>query len=610
MNRLFSLLLLCLVPVLAPPAFAQASSDSQKIKTDLSNAQNFEELSRRLAHLATAGTERILSYDIDVKVNADNTLDVEETIRVHAEGNQIRRGIYRDFPTRYKDRYGNNVVVGFTVESLRRDGRAEPWFTENLSNGVRVNFGNDDFLQVPADYTYTLRYRTTRQVGFFDDHDELYWNAIGTGWNFSIEQGSVSVHLPQPVAIAAMRAEGYTGAQGEKGQDFTATLPAPGEARWTLKNPLPPQNGLTIVLSFPKGIVAAPSAGQKATWFLKDNRSILMALGALILMFGYLFLRWTQIGRDPPAGIIISRYEPPAGYSPAALRFIRKMAADDRCFTADLVALAVQGLIHIKSEKKLLGSDKWTLERTGTKATSNLPASQRALLEDLFDGGNILPVTPANRTQFMSAKLTQTKVMEKAYSGRMFKRNGKPTGLALLVGIAAMVVAFSLSGGAGIPILIAISFAMLVTLIVFGRLLAAPTPEGRKLLDEIEGLKLYLSVAEREDLARLRGPGAEPALDAGRYESLLPYAIALDVEDAWTAKFTAAVGAAAAQEAASNLSWYHGAGIGSLSQLSNSLGGSFSSSIASASTPPGSSSGGGGGGSSGGGGGGGGGGGR
>ena len=66
----------------------------------------------------------------------------------------------------------------------------EPWFTENMRNGVRINTGNDDFLPVPADYTYTIRYRTTRQLGFFADHDELYWNAIGTGWIFPIEKGT------------------------------------------------------------------------------------------------------------------------------------------------------------------------------------------------------------------------------------------------------------------------------------------------------------------------------------------------------------------------------------------------------------------------------------
>src|SRR5690606_4951993 len=138
----------------------------------------------------------------------------------------------------------------------------------------------------------------------------------------------------------------------------------------------------------------------------------------------------------------------------------------------------------------------------------------------------------------------------------------------------------------------------------------APTPEGRRLLDEIEGLKRYLSVAEKQDLQRLQGPeGTEPRLDATRFEALLPYAVALDVEEAWTKKFTLAVGAAVAAQATSAMTWYHGK-PGDIGSFSKAIGSSLTSQIASSSSPPGSSSGGGGGGFSGGGGGGGGGGGR
>ena len=158
--------------------------------------------------------ERILAYDSMVVVQADGGLDVTEKITVRAEGDQIRRGIYRDFPTRYRDRYGNRVVVDFEMLGVTRDGRPEPWFTERKPNGVRINTGNDDFLPVPADHSYALHYRTTRQLGFFADHDELYWNAIGTGWAFPIEHGSVEVRLPRPVPVADLQAGGFTGAQG------------------------------------------------------------------------------------------------------------------------------------------------------------------------------------------------------------------------------------------------------------------------------------------------------------------------------------------------------------------------------------------------------------
>lgn len=92
-------------------------------------------------------------------------------------------------------------------------------------------------------------------------------------------------------------------------------------------------------------------------------------------------------------------------------------------------------------------------------------------------------------------------------------------------------------------------------------------------------------------------PGDAPAIDVERYEKLLPYALALDVEDAWTKRFISVVGGAAAAEVTRQMGWYSG-GIGNIGDVSKALGSSLSSS------PPGSSYGGGGGSSGGGGGGG------
>ena len=562
-----------------------------------------------LLPVVVVAQERITSYDSEIDIRADGVLDVTERITVHAEGSNIRRGIYRDFPTRYKDRYGNRVVVDFQMLEVLRDGRSEPWFTEKMSNGIRINTGNDDFLPVPADYTYTLRYRTTRQIGFFADHDELYWNAIGTGWAFPIESGSVIARLPQEAPVERLHAEGYTGAQGEKEQHYTAEFPAPGSARWQLTQPLAAQQGFTVVLTFPKGLVTAPTQSQRILWFLKDNRGVLVALFGLAGLLGYCLQRWNAVGRDPRAGIIIARYDPPESHSPAGLRYMRRMGYDTRCFSSDLLALAVDGLVRIDRDKGFL-KDKWRLERTGSDDKEPSAKPQRVLLGNLFSGDTTLELDNSNARIMQGAQLAHTKALDERFQPRFFQLNGRSIGIALVIAIASIALAVLVSGGAGLPATIVISVLMVIVVCVFGLLVRAPTPEGRKLLDEIEGLKLYLGVAEREELARMPGPDAPPVLDARRYERLLPYAVALDVEEAWTKKFTLAVGAAAAAAATQAISWYRGGGVDDLGSLASAVGNSLSSQIASSSTPPGSSSGSGGGGSSGGGGGGGGGGGR
>jgi uncharacterized membrane protein YgcG len=560
---------------------------------------------------AARAQERILGYNSQIEIRTDGSIDVTEEIKVHAEGNQIRRGIYRDFPTRYEDRMNNRVSVGLQVLGVERNGVTEPWFTEKMTNGVRINTGNDSFLPVPADYTYTLHYRTTRQLGFFADHDELYWNAIGTGWIFPIESSTVVVRLPSPVPTAQMHAEGYTGVQGAKGNAYAAEITEPGVARYRLTQPLGPYEGFTIVLTFPKGLIHEPTQSERAQWLLSDNRGVLVALAGFIVLILYMVRQWQRVGRDPQKGIVIARYEPRPGQTPAGLRFMEKMGYDMRCFTGDILALAVAGRLKIHKEDHRFLSDSWSLERIDGPSSSPLSPGQRALLSGLFPGGtDTLELKNTNAAIVSAARGSHQKLLDEEFQPKYFKRNGGKVGMAFLIALLTGIAAFVSSGGFGIPFIIAVMVLSVISLFVFARLVRAPTLEGRALLDEIEGLKLYMKVAEKQELASMRGPD-EPVLDAKRYEALLPFAVALEVEDAWTSKFTAAVGAAAAAEAANNMGWYYGRGpISNLGSFSNEIGSSFNSTISSSATPPGSSSGGGGGGSSGGGGGGGGGGGR
>ena len=76
---------------------------------------------------SAAPAERILHFHSDIAVGLDGGVTVRETIRVSAAGQKIKRGIYREFPTRYRDRFNNRVTVGFTVLEVLRDGRPEPY---------------------------------------------------------------------------------------------------------------------------------------------------------------------------------------------------------------------------------------------------------------------------------------------------------------------------------------------------------------------------------------------------------------------------------------------------------------------------------------------------
>lgn len=75
-----------------------------------------------LVSYPTTAQERITSFHSEIIVNKDASLTVTETIDVVANGDQIKHGIYRDFPTKYADGVGRVVRVGFKVINTGREG--------------------------------------------------------------------------------------------------------------------------------------------------------------------------------------------------------------------------------------------------------------------------------------------------------------------------------------------------------------------------------------------------------------------------------------------------------------------------------------------------------
>ena len=125
--------------------------------------------------------ERIISFDSDVTVADDGELTVIETIRVRAEGYEIKRGIYRDFPTVYKGRGGETHIVGFEVVEVLRDGREENWSTEKMSNGVRVYIGDPGRTYLPKEGLEKITayaVRTTRDIEDTDLRNACVWQVL------------------------------------------------------------------------------------------------------------------------------------------------------------------------------------------------------------------------------------------------------------------------------------------------------------------------------------------------------------------------------------------------------------------------------------------------
>lgn len=462
--------------------------------------------------------ERIHSYDTHITIHANSTATITETIEVESTGQEIKRGIYRDIPTSYYTSKGNRVKIYLKILSVLRDGQPEPYKRENLTNGIRIRIGRETYYLPPGPYTYTITYEVSRILGFFPEHDELYWNATGNDWDFPIEKATTTVSLPLGIPIDTIKTTAFTGPLGSINCDCHMETTVDGARFYTTKG-LAQGEGLSIVIGWPKGFVREPTAKDNFIWLLIDNSAILFSLLAIILPALLFFIAWLRVGRDPDKGIIFPHFTPPENLSPAAVRFIRKMKYDNKVFTAGIINLAVQGRLTISQE-----NNTFSLINTGVEIESS--QEENALHKNLFQLADSIHLDKDNHQIFEEASNDFQKQLTSAYRDIYYKQNGTKLLPGLIVGIALLILSAIITFRDGSPLQVVVFMVAPPCLLglagIFSFLLKAPTVSGRELMDEIDGFKMYLGVAEKDYLQWSAPPERTPEL----FEKYLPYAFA------------------------------------------------------------------------------------
>ncbi|MES0880089.1 DUF2207 domain-containing protein [Roseibium sp. SCP14] len=619
--------------------------------------------------------ERILKFVSNIEAAKNGTLTVTETITVRAEAREIRRGIFRDIPLSAKGPNGRTYQVGFKLLSVLQDGQPAPHFTRKSSNGVRIYVGEESVFLRPGNYTYTFVYETTRQVRFFEDYDEIYWNATGVEWAFPIDEAIARVVLPEDVMATDWTA--FTGPFGSTEQNYDAVSETDGsEVVFVTNQTLAPHEGLSVVVNMPVGSIQPPSQAEQFQYFLTDYRYELIGGGGALLVLLYYLFSWLKVGRDPAKGVIFPRFEAPEGVSPALAKYIVERGFGDGgwiALSAACLNLAVKKRLRLEDDDGEVTLFLAPDGRNGAIAGNGLPKGEAALEKWLSDRDSPLILNENNGKSIESLGDRFCGAIIGESRNVYFKSNWTyliPAILLSLVTIAAMIflvpktsaqeeftimfMFFSvfvtmISVGFGLlfrrfvnfPVQLGLTIVALGLLaygatsladlatggldgmqafplvvvfliamnILFICVIGAPTALGRKVLDEIEGLHLYLSVAEKERLNMAEAPD----MTTTHFEKLLPYAVALGVEKPWSKAFEGWLATAAGAAAANNYhpGWYSGRSFDarriseSVGATASAMAGSFQSSVpvpetSSSGSSSGSSGGGGGGGGGGG----------
>jgi hypothetical protein len=555
--------------------------------------------------------ENISEFVSDISLNRDASADITETITVNAESKYIRHGLMRQLLRSWRDSNGATHDANYQDIKVWRDSASSDFHLSSAGNALAIYIGSAGVLLSPGVYTYQIKYHTSNAVIFEKNQDEFYWNITGNAWQFPIDHVTAIIHLPDNANI--LQYTGYTGPLGSKAHDDVATLLPEGGIRFSTTTILQPGEGFTAAIAFPKGIIHSPTPFEK----IKSNRENWIALEITFLLIFYYLLIWFLMAREPASGTIIPLFEPPLGVSPAAMRYIKKMSFDQQTFAIAIISMASKNFLKIEEidkqftllknkdgdksqlsagEKDIADAlfDSREFVSLQPKNSQQVQSAFRALVHSLHhDYDNIYFVTnliyliPGYLFSFLGVGIIFLLTPGLDISSAFFLTVGIFIWTLVCYAIVINMVRswlrvlrgdFSSLGGAisllftaivlvgcGIVSLYFFSYMLsffnacficllLAMNIIFTHVLKVYTLTGRKIMDQIDGFKLFLSVTEKDRFDQLNPPEKTPAL----FEKYLPYAMALDISQDWSNQFTEVLNQASIGQEAYRPSWYVG----------------------------------------------------
>ena len=457
---------------------------------------------------AVHAVERVSAFHSDIRIAASGELVVTETIELPGATREPQRGLVRELAEDYRDRHGSRVKVPIAVEEVLRNGRPEPYALERMANGARIRTGEPGRAIERGKQVYQIVYRTAREIAFLDDHDELYWD-VGRGLNAAVERLSAEVSFERPVPASSLKVEASTGAPGAQGQDYHAFV-RDSSAAFRATRPAAPREGMAILVSFPKGVVERPSHLARGSWYLDTNRGVPVGMTIFALMLGLLFACRMRFARTPLA---TPRAAPPEGVGAGGVRFIDLGRYDERCLSAAILGLQSRGYLSVQEH-----GERLKLERGGNDVEW-LPGEQslaRRLLRN-----RPVEIRRHGRTLEEAGRRLATELRE-AFGARRWARHAPFAFAAAGIGAAGVLAMRALDTP---PIAAAlVAAAMAVALLVFAfKLMPILTPRGAEHREAIAALRQYLA-------------SADPASEE-EFSRLLPYAVALELEDLWGRRY-------------------------------------------------------------------------
>jgi len=484
--------------------------------------------------------EEIDSFNSIIKINEDATVNFSEVINYNF-GDLEKHGIYRYISVDYTE---GNSSYSINVSNISvTDANEQSYnFTDNYSGrNLNLKIGDADVL-VSGLKTYVVKYDVVGAINYFSDHDEFYWNVNGSDWPVSILKSKATVFVPFEIKNPSSEIKCFYGAYGSKNECKFSYLMKEGYTQINFEAPVALSSGedLTIAISFPKGLIAqnalvkpmreSNSSNIERSKFISNFTSInVKDIAVSILLFIVFLFIWFKFGKEPKGrGVIIPQYDVPDGLTPIQVGTITDERVDNVDISAQIIYLAINGYLKITKLEK----NDYKLEKL--KNDSTLPNEfDKLLMSYLFGKGNIVTFSEIRKREgdFLTQdyiKDIKEGVLEDLQAREYFRKSSSIAKISIL-SICGVLFYFGFSLGLGIVF----TFSTVIVLILTYSLFSSRLKKGVEAKEYINGLKLYLSVAEKRRIDFHNDPKNNPKV----FEKFLPYAMVLGVEKKWAEQF-------------------------------------------------------------------------
>lgn len=520
----------------------------------------------------------INSYDIDVKVNENNTFDITETIT--ANFYMRKHGIIRTIPLKntIERLDGSKSTNRVKITNLQVNNK----YSKSNSNGnLAIKIGNQD-TYVTGLQKYIIKYTYDIGADPVKDADEFYYNLIGNEWDTSISNISFSITMPKEFDASSL---GFSSGRYGYTDNNSVSYSVNGNTiSGIYTDTLPAGNGLTIRLTLPDNYFVGAH----------DNKTdYYIIIGICLFIVFIAFVLWLLFGRDKPVIETVEFY-PPGGYNSAELAFLYKGETDDKAIVSLLIYLASKGYLKIEEiENKALFASTKDFIIYKLKEYDGTNEIEKLFFNGLFrtrsavtssDLTNRFYITVNRIKKLLNKKENKTKIFDKKslslkkliismmliifvlITAKSFYDAGMLSELpvALIfpgIGFSLMISILTSSGPistkifiviwgllfGGIPtflIILPVIFSnsisaityligilCIIVLYVFRKIILKRTPFGLEILGKIKGFKRFLETAEKDQLEAM--VEKEPEY----FYNILPYTYALGVSDKWVEQF-------------------------------------------------------------------------